>query len=259
MNSIMRKSKIIDALNRDGSIDVHDLAKKLKVSEVTIRRDLAELSKEHVIRRTHGGAILNEDFINQQQDLPYHVRGVRHYDEKILLCKYAVKFINDNDIIYIDNSSTLQYLPRFLSSSMHLTILTNSIGLLNEASRLNNYNHTYVCLGGIFNNGNNSTYGQIALMNAKAFYPNKAFVSCANVSMAAVVTDSSIHELDLKAFIIQHARESFLLADSSKFNNLDKFFLCHLNSFSHLVTNADADLSGLTDSMESNLQIHLVE
>lgn len=259
LNGITRKAHIIDELERSGTIDVAKLATQFSVSKVTVRRDLNELVKEHIVRRTHGGAVLNEDYIAQQRDFPYRVRGVQHHDEKKRICKLATEFIQPNDVLFIDNSSTLQYLPRFLSPSMTLTILTNSIGLLSEASRLNCSSHTYVCLGGIFNRGNHSTFGQLALMNAKDFFPAKALMSCASISSAGIVTDSSILELEVKAFMLRQSRECFLLADSSKFDVLDKIYLCHLSAFAHLLTDEKTDISQFSANALSSLQIHIAK
>ncbi|WP_081449347.1 DeoR family transcriptional regulator [Anaerococcus hydrogenalis] len=44
-------------LNKDYRVNVSDLADDLKVSEVTIRKDLKELEEKNIAKRTHGGAI----------------------------------------------------------------------------------------------------------------------------------------------------------------------------------------------------------
>ena len=54
-----RRKRILDILSNQGRCRVVSLAKQLAVSEVTIRMDLDVLEKQGLLRRTHGGAILN--------------------------------------------------------------------------------------------------------------------------------------------------------------------------------------------------------
>ena len=55
-----RRKRILEKILIQKSITVKDLAKELYASESSIRRDLAELEKEKLIKRVHGGAILEE-------------------------------------------------------------------------------------------------------------------------------------------------------------------------------------------------------
>lgn len=257
MRSMERKALILDELKSRGSVDVLELSKRFSVSEVTIRRDLSAMENEHVIHRTHGGAVLNESYLSQQRDFPYSIRKIQHYQSKENICRLASDYIEDGDIIYIDNSSTLLCLPHYISPSLSVTILTNSIGILCEASKLNNRSHTYVCLGGIYNCMNLSTYGNLALSGARDFFPTKCFVSCASISSDGVVTDASIHELDVKTLMIGQSSKAFLLADSSKLGVLDKVYLCDLKSFQHLICDDDSIYQKLNPGALDGLQIHI--
>lgn len=51
-----RAQQILQELLRTGKVIVDDLAQSLEVSAATIRRDLAELERRGLLRRTHGGA-----------------------------------------------------------------------------------------------------------------------------------------------------------------------------------------------------------
>ena len=48
---------ILQELLRVGKVSVLPLAKRLKVSPATIRRDLGELEQRGLLRRSHGGAV----------------------------------------------------------------------------------------------------------------------------------------------------------------------------------------------------------
>src|SRR5215204_4167864 len=55
---IARHQQILEALQRDGSLRVSDLTAALGAAAVTIRRDIAQLAAEGLVRRVHGGVAL---------------------------------------------------------------------------------------------------------------------------------------------------------------------------------------------------------
>ncbi|MEV4114327.1 substrate-binding domain-containing protein [Nonomuraea sp. NPDC049695] len=54
-----RRAQMVELLRRRGVVRVHELAAELDVSAITIRRDIALLSSQGVIRRVRGGAALH--------------------------------------------------------------------------------------------------------------------------------------------------------------------------------------------------------
>ena len=55
MTLLERHSIILELLREFGKVDVADLSSKLKVSAVTIRKDLDLLEEKKLLYRTHGG------------------------------------------------------------------------------------------------------------------------------------------------------------------------------------------------------------
>ncbi|MFC7534145.1 substrate-binding domain-containing protein [Actinoplanes sp. GCM10030250] len=53
-----RQARLLEALQRDGVLRVSDLSETLGSSVVTIRRDIARLAAEGLVRRVHGGVTL---------------------------------------------------------------------------------------------------------------------------------------------------------------------------------------------------------
>jgi len=53
-----RRAELLSELSADSALRVSDLAGKLGVSVMTIRRDLTELQSQGLIKRVHGGAVL---------------------------------------------------------------------------------------------------------------------------------------------------------------------------------------------------------
>ncbi|MEO3773069.1 substrate-binding domain-containing protein [Micromonospora sp. B9E7] len=55
---VARRRQLLAALQRDGSMRISDLSHVLGAAPVTIRRDIAELAAEGLVRRVHGGVAL---------------------------------------------------------------------------------------------------------------------------------------------------------------------------------------------------------
>ena len=56
-----RADFIINNLSVNGFVSIKELSKRLKVSEMTIRRDLGELSNENIVTLIPGGAVLKRN------------------------------------------------------------------------------------------------------------------------------------------------------------------------------------------------------
>lgn len=263
MYSIERKAEIVSLLESSKRVDVSFLSEKFGTSKETIRRDLRELEENGVIKRTHGGAVLNSGPLAGKsneaapaiQEYPITIRGIQRFYEKNQICKRAAAFIENGDTIFIDNSSTTMYLPKYISPEHHVTIITNSIKVLLEYSAAPNPNHVLICLGGIFNSSNLSLYGSGSLKSAEIYYPNKAFLSCAGISNQNILADSSIYEIDTKRMMIERTPEVFMLADYTKFQKNSQIFLCKMSDIRYLITDSKTEIDKLDFLDRSKLNL----
>ena len=58
---VARRARLLEALQRDGVLRISDLTEALGAAPVTIRRDIAQLAAEGLVRRVHGGVALPAD------------------------------------------------------------------------------------------------------------------------------------------------------------------------------------------------------
>jgi DeoR family transcriptional regulator, fructose operon transcriptional repressor len=236
MFSIERKSEILNILEQTGRVDVNALSDLFKTSRETIRRDLREMEEDGVLKRTHGGAVFNNLNPKTSDEFPVAVREIQRFSEKNAICKRAAAFVNYGDSIFIDNSSTCLYLLKYIPADLHVTIITNSIKLLLQSVNYKNPNHLIVCLGGFFNPGNLSIYGNISLKNAMDYYPCKSFMSCAGIHPHHQLGDTSILEVDTKRLMIERSQEVFILADHSKFEKAGHVYLSDFSAIHTIIT-----------------------
>jgi DeoR family fructose operon transcriptional repressor len=239
MYTIERRSEILRILEQSGKVDVNELAKTFLASKETIRRDLHDMESDGVLKRTHGGAVINGS--RQSMEFPVNIREIRHYAEKDAICRTAAQLIKPGDCIFIDNSSTCINLFKYIPNDIPVTILTNSIKVLLVSAQRDLSNHPVICLGGTFNPKNLSLYGSPAQKQAAEYYPDKAFMSCAGIFPPDNLTDSSMLEVETKRLMIERSRETIVLADHSKFKQNGTVTLGKLSAISVIVTDLKTD------------------
>jgi len=236
MFGVERKSEILKLLEQYGRVEVNELASIFQSSRETIRRDLNEMEVKGLLKRAHGGAVLDNAFSSSAQEFPVNIREIQRYKEKNSICKYAASFIKNGDSIFIDNSSTCLYLVQYIPDDYQVTIITNSIKILIGSNDLKKSNLTIICLGGFYHQDNLSTYGSMSLRDAGDFFPSKSFMSCGGILSQNRFTDSSILEVDTKKLMIERSQETFILADHTKFGRSSQVFLADSASIDFVIT-----------------------
>ena len=89
-----RQAEIIRELKQSQRMSVTDLARRLDTSEVTIRRDLAELESVGLLRRVRGGAVST---MLRGEELPFAMRELEYAEEKQRIAAAAVALIADGE------------------------------------------------------------------------------------------------------------------------------------------------------------------
>lgn len=141
---------------RKKTAPVNVLAKRLFVSEATMRRDLSELERKGLVKRLHGGAILLD---GANQELPLYLRERQNTDAKRIISEKASHHIVEGQTIFLDASSTAQYLIKYFENYQNLTIITNG---LKTAQELNSLSHRIYCTGGLLLHNSSAYVGDFA-------------------------------------------------------------------------------------------------
>lgn len=226
-----RRERILDFLQEDGSAKVQDLARLLKVTEVTVRQDLEKLEKEGLVTREHGGAYL--------KDVPAQVKGFtlthqEHLDKKELIAKKCLEFIESGDTIILDSGSTTTEIAKKLKGIKPLTVITNA---LNIAFMLGAEPGIEVIVtGGEFKPPTLSLTGQKAADFFKGLNVQKLFLATAGISLKAGLTYPSISDIVVKKAMIEAADTTYLVADSTKIGKTALASLGALSLIDYIIT-----------------------
>jgi len=209
MLQLERYHDILRILGERKSISVKELCDILYASPATVRRDLATLEEAGMLKRSFGGAVLNEVYPDQ---LPISVRASDHISEKRKIASKAAAFINPGDTVFIDASTTTFYLAPFLRSIPDLTVITNNPHLNLALAKCHVRNFS---TGGEMLNDSAALVGSTAERYIMGIQANAVFFSARGVC-GGRVTDSSKGERDIKIAMLENSKRSYFLCDESK-------------------------------------------
>jgi DeoR family fructose operon transcriptional repressor len=254
-----RRAEIANLLEQAGKVDIESLTRRFEVCKETIRRDLREMERDGIIKRTHGGALLDRSASRAQAEFPVAVREVQRQEEKNVICRRAAAMIEDGDVVFMDNSSTTLYLLRHIPRHVRACVVTNSLKLLLEALRVRNQNLQFICLGGELKQGNMSFSGAIPQRTAQDYFPGKAFMSCTSINERQMLTDASPAEVDTKRLMIERSRSVIVLADHTKFTRTGQVFLAAFDTIDCIVTDNRTDVASLDYLDKYDLKLVVAE
>lgn len=133
---VQRIQAIENLIHEKGSISLDDLCEQFNVSKNTVRRDIAKLLQKNTIQKVYGGVV--SVYNNPEEIRPFENRDTENHLEKQLIGKAAADFIEENDLIFIDSGTTTSCLAAALPTDKEITIITNSLDVINFASEMDN-------------------------------------------------------------------------------------------------------------------------
>lgn len=210
-----RKRRIALYVQEHGRVTVADLCTEFSVSPATMRNDLQVLHERGLLKRTHGGAMAN----NQANFEPVtNEKNSRFLKEKQAMAREALKYIQEGDSIALDAGTTTFELAKMLGRFKNLKVVTYD---LNIAAYLDT--HTEVSLyvaGGEVRWGHHYMIGNAALDSIDRLHVDTFFMGANGIHLQTGITTPQLDTAIIKEKIIANARRLVLLADSSKLDNV---------------------------------------
>ena len=248
-----RQAKILDLIKKKGSVNIGDLAILLKVSDMTIRRDLSELENQGLLQRVHGGAI--SDF-GRSYEPPLLSRSNKNIQAKKRIGKYSAGLINDGDSIALDNGSTLIELSRNLLGRENLTVITSSLHIANVLA--DERNIRLILSGGVVRHGERSLVGEYSHKVYQDYFVDKLFLGTGGIDLKAGLTEFNMQEALTKKEMMKSGKEVYLLADASKFDKISFASFGKIDEIHHVITDVRPDEKYIQKFEASNIKMHII-
>jgi len=229
-----RQGKILNLLSRNDLTSVTDLAEKLNVSGVTIRQDLNFLEVEGLVKRVHGGAML-EDADDLSNRLGYN------YDKKLRIARKAAELVKDGETILIESGSANVLLARELVKRKSITLITTNVFIARQFRK--NAQTNIILLGGLYQQSSESVVGKITKTCLDQINFDKAFIGIDGYTSKSGFTLRDLFRAEISSYIIKKTSEVIVVSDSSKFGRTELTRICSLSEIRHIATDNELEES----------------
>ena len=248
MLSAERREEMRRIVIEQKMIRVTDMAERFNVSSETIRRDFDVLSKEGMVIKSYGGAMLNTR-VTVYTTL--QSRKELFSDEKKRIAKKAAEFIKPNECIFLDHSSTVYAICDEIHN-MPLVVVTNSLQVLNRFSLSEKIK--VIATGGTLMCDEQAFVGVHALEYIKRHCVDKAFVSCTKLNKQYGASDSDEQIAELRRAVVKNSCDSFLLLDHTKVDGSAFVSAYDLNEVNTVISNVVWDNEWKEYFLEKSVQ-----
>jgi DeoR family glycerol-3-phosphate regulon repressor len=228
--SVQRQSEILRAVRLNGSCTVTALAERLGVSTESIRRDVKSLIESGAVLRFHGG-IADPGF---QEEPPFQRRMRVNREAKRKIASLVLERIADGDSLILDNGTTTAYVAEALAARSKLVVMTNSAQI---ACRLAGRNNNRVFMaGGELAGDDAAAFGPATLEFLRQFELRYALLSAGGIGAGGDIRVFHLFEAEFFRAAMAQARESWVIADGTKFLREAPVKCCDLTAVNRLIT-----------------------
>ena len=211
MSQTFRQPEILEIARVEGKVVVDDLADRFGVTVQTIRRDLTELADAGRLERVHGGAVLPSGVSN----IGYEDRRGLHEEAKRAIARACAREIPDGASIFLNIGTSTEAVARELLSHRDLMAVTNNMNVANIL--VANPQCEIVVAGGVLRRSDGGLVGNLTTKTIQQFKFDYAVIGCSALDLDGDLLDFDFQEVHVSQTIIRQARQTFLVADCSKF------------------------------------------
>jgi DeoR/GlpR family transcriptional regulator of sugar metabolism len=246
MLAAQRRELILEEVRTGHGAGVVALAQRFDVSEMTVRRDLAQLAREGRLKRVRGGAMTDRG------EPPFARIAVEGLDEKNRIGRAAAGLLAEGQTLMVDIGTTTLALARHLHGR-RLTVITSNLAVVEEL--LPEPEIELVVLGGIVRRNYRSLVGVLAEDALRQLSADVAFIGASGIRQDLSVMDSTIVEVPIKRAMIANAERTVLLADARKFEMRGSVRVCGPDDLDAVVTDAAADDPAVQGLVEAGVEV----
>jgi DeoR family fructose operon transcriptional repressor len=208
-----RQQAIAGLVREQGRVSVVEIAARFEVTTETVRRDLAALERGGLVHRVHGGAVAGGALSMLETEVDERDRA--HAEQKDRIAKAALGLLpSAATAVLLDAGTTTMRLAALLPTDRPLTVLTNSVPIAHRLagqSRLSVY-----LIGGRVRSLTQACVGQTTVDELARLRVDVAFLGANGFSLDHGFSTPDQEEAAVKTAMIAAARQSVVLADSSK-------------------------------------------
>lgn len=247
-----RFGAILEHLSDEGSVRVADIARRLRVSTATIRRDLEELEDKHMLTRTHGGAVGR----TVAYELPLRYKSAANVVEKRRIGAAAAALVPEGAVIGLTGGTTTTEVARALVSRSPLTVVTNALNIGWELAV--HPNVKLVLTGGVARTQSYELNGPLAEETLARLNLDMTFLGVDGIDMDEGLTTHHEVEAHTNRVMVERCRRVVIVADHTKIGQVRFAKICPLQRSHQLITDAAADPALVGKLRDAGLKVTVV-
>ncbi|MCL6453895.1 MAG: DeoR/GlpR family DNA-binding transcription regulator [Alicyclobacillus sp.] len=237
-----RHAHILQHLQRHRRATVSELANLLQTSESTVRRDLQELERARRLKRTHGGAVLQE---HAAYEPTWQEKGGERTEAKARIGAAAASLVEDGDTVLLDAGSTTVHVARALQSRT-LTVVTNSLVIADELA--GDASKQLLLLGGELRPNTGAMVGPFTEQMLSQMHVDILFLGVNGMHDGGVTTPN-VMEGATKRAMVRAAKHVVVVSDVSKVGQVSLVQVCTWDAVDTLVVDEGLDDPALNQAL----------
>ncbi len=250
-----RRRQILDLLEQQGQITVRNLAERFSISSVTIRLDLKALEATGALIRSHGGAVRQ---MEATRDYPLRLKASVHRAEKSRIGRVAAELIQPNEVVILDSGTTTTEVARQLKArNIHgVTVITNAMNVISEL--VDAQGISVIGLGGMLRPVSLSFVGPQSEAVLRELHADRLFLAVDGFDLESGPTTPDVFEAQLNGMMMQVAKETTVVADSSKLGRRSVSRIGPIEKVHRLITDSKAPEEFVKELRARGIEVILV-
>ena len=247
-----RQKAVLKLLQKQEFVKVSEIAEKIQVTEMTVRRDLKELEQQDKLIRVHGGAKAVTEKELSFFELSHIEKKNIHITEKQEVAKKIAEQIATGDTVFLGPGTTIELVYDYLTCDF-AKFVTNSIHVFNKFK--NDSRYELILIGGSYRSKTGAFVGTIANDTVASIQVHKAFIGV-NGILNDAVTNSNEDEGVTQRTILQSAHVKYIIADHFKLDKQDFYKFFTLSEADYLITDSKTPQAMLDNYKQRITIIH---
>ncbi|GAA0556714.1 DeoR/GlpR family DNA-binding transcription regulator [Chitinophaga japonensis] len=242
-----RQAYILHQVNLHNRVLSADLSQEIKVSEDTIRRDLAELADQGKIVKVHGGAL------SQGYHFSLNAQQVYSLDEKKIIAQKAASLVQDGMFVLTTGGTTIIELARALPPGLKATFFTGSLTAALEYMR--HPSIEIILIGDRLSKNAQLTVGGEAQARIRQVKADLCFLGTNAIDTTHGLTENDWEVMQIKKAMVSSAQKVVSLTISEKVNTAQRIQVCDIHDIHTLVTELSPDDPLLKNYIREGLEV----
>jgi len=250
---LVRRQRIAETVIAEGSLRIENLTERFGISLMTAHRDVDALVSRAILRKTRGIVSAAPTNLIESSDA---YRATRQAKEKKAIARAAMQFVEPGQAIFMDDATTVYEMTRWLPAKVPLTVITNSLVLINALKAVSDLN--LICLGGQFYPWCNAFMGHITTHEIRRLHADVVFMS-----LSAVIDDTIYHQspetVQTKRAMFESSAKRVLLMDHSKFERRALHHFATLQQFDAVIVDEGVPTSLLSRMRSKGVHVTVAD